>query len=318
MNDREENKYSRNNRIQAFMNAHIALLSADAPALVQLLNNLNILQQEIQNYAIAASDKIKGLTMQKADYRSKMENQALKVSGSMKAYFVLNDDALNAERAHLTKAALHNSRQEGTLYLCENILTMAQEFSAQLIPFGVSAGVLSDFETLVANYRNCLTETRKDRKKKVAARKNFIAGLKECDTLLIVISGIMTAIKDSHQDLYFRFKDGMRIGKSGGGKGKKPDIEEMIAAGEVAVIADYTYNKERTFKIRNKSKNALNWGLSELEYQFSNTSHVLNAKSTSKKRSDTLSSKGNFLIVENLSNSPSLIQVWVGEVEENS
>lgn len=313
MIDSEENKLSRNMRIQLLMNEHLATLSPNAPALTGYVGNLNTTMDEIMALAQVAFANLKGYVEQKADRRGLMEKQALKVSGSMKAYFVSTDDELNADRAHLTKGKLHNSREAGTVFLCENVLKMAQEHIAAIVPFGVSAAMLTDLETYIDDYRQTLSDTKRDRKEKVIARRKFSERLKDCDKVLVIISGIMEALKDDHEMLYLRFKYGMRIGKSGGGKRKKPDFEETLSAGEVAVIADLPYEPKRSIRVRNKSKVALKWGLSESDSEFTNPAHDLKASATSQKLSSTLASSGNYLVFENLSDKPAVVQVWVGE-----
>lgn len=313
MIDREENKISRNFRIQHLLNEHLPTLSPDAPALTGYVGDLNTNMTEIQGFASVAFADLSGYVDDKAYKRGLMENQALKVSGSMKAYFVSTDDELNASRAHLTKGALHNSREEGSVYLCETVLKMAQEHSAVIVPFGVSAAMLTDLNAYIENYRNTLSDSGKERKEKVIARRKFSEKLKECDITLSIISGIMQALKDRHEQLYMRFKLGMRIGKSGGGKGKKPDFEVTIAEGEVVMITDLPYEPKRSFKVRNKAKVALKWGLSESDSEFTNPAHDLKASATSNKLSSTLASNGNYLVFENLSDKSAVIQVWVGE-----
>lgn len=315
MNDSEENKLSRNLRIQSLLNEHLHTLGPDAPALGGYVSDLNACMVEILELASVAFADLSAYTKEKDYKRGLMEKQALKVSGSMKAYFVSTDDELNASRAHLTAARLHNSRQEGTVYLCENVLKMAQEHSAAIVPFGVSGAMLTDLEVYIEGYRSVLSDAVKERKEKTIARRKFSERLRECDTTLAIISGIMQALMDRHNSLYYQFKKGMRIGKSGGGKGKKPDFEVTIAEGEVAMVVDLPYMPKRWFKVRNKASVAIEWGLSESESDFTNPAHSLKASATSQKLSSTLASSGNFLLLKNLYDMPAVVQVWVAEGE---
>jgi hypothetical protein len=310
MTDREYNKIRRNFTLIHFFNDHLATLNVDAPILSNYIVQLNTAMQNIQTHGSSLIENITGYTIQINVFRTLMEKQALKVSGSMRAYFIANDDELNAELASVSKSFLRNSRQEISLVKCENILKMANEHSAVIVPFGVSATMLSDLETHINNYKNILTDTKFARREKVSSRRKLTEAIAECDKVVKIISGIMEALAESHDFLYLQFKRNLRIGKSGGGKGKKPDFEEEISPGEVALIADMPYDKKRSFKMRNQSKASLKWGLSQSETEFTSPAHILKPNTTSQKLSSTLAPNGNFLLIENLSETSAKIQIW--------
>src|SRR5690606_17617010 len=140
---------------------------------------------------------LSGYTVDKTNARASMQKQALRISGGMRAYFLLADDENNAERAHLTKNKLHNSRQEVTLYLCETLLKMAQEHLAEIAPFGVTAAMLTDLETYVEAYKELLVKAGKGRKEKVTARRKFSETLSDCDRVIQIISSIMEGFRES-------------------------------------------------------------------------------------------------------------------------
>ena len=310
MNGREVMKAKRINLINSYFRENITALSADAPGLTAFANELKAKNIELfRLQGITLPINISGT--EQTDYeRAKMEEQALKMSGSMRAYFLSTDNSLNADLAHLTIGMLHNSSQAKAVYECEALLKMAQEFSVQIEPFGVTAGMLTDFHTDIEKFRSTVLETKIERKERVAAGKKIAETLTECDQLLKIISGIMIALKSRHQSLYTLFKIKMKIGKAHGRR-KKPNFEEEIEAGEVVLIADLPYDAKRTVKIKNKSGVDLKWGISESETEFTSPPHTLKAKATSRKLSATLAESGIFLIIENLSDKTAAIQVWL-------
>ena len=313
MIDREHLKFSRNIRIINFFSKNLSVFAAQASALNGYVDDLNNHFNSLTSFAMTASTNITGYTIQKSQLRTLMETQTMKVSGSMRAYFVSIDDNLNAELATVSKSFLRNSRQEISLVKCQNMLTMAQEHSAVIVPFGASGAMLSDLEIHINNYKNALIETKFARKEKVNGRKKYSETLLECDKILNIISSIMKTVGDVDPFLYKQFLLLMRIGKTGGGKGKKPDFEDEISGGEVAVIADLNYQKERSFKIKNLSKGQLKWGLSQSETDFTNPFHLLEPLATSQKLSSTLAPNGNFVLLENLSASNAKIKLWIDE-----
>ena len=313
MNKRENKKADTILGVTQFFTRNISILSADAPALTPLYNQLTVLNSELMNARMVANGKIKGATEETNRKRVNMESQALKVSGSMRAYFVTTNNAENAERAHITKSMLRNARQEGTLFLCDNLLIMAQDFVAEIVPFGVSASMLVDFKTDIDAFRESVLDTKLERKRKIAALKRILELLVDYDQLLKAISGIMAAIKSNHENVYNLFKKRIRIGKSGGGKGKKPTFEVTIEAGEVAMVANLEYSPKRSIKIKNMSAVELKWGLSETDNEFSSPAHALLPKAKSKKQSLTLAKSGNFLLLQNLNNQPVAVKIWVFE-----
>ena len=313
MNKREYKKADTVIGVTQFFTRNISVLSVDAPALVAVYNQLTTLDNELLDARGDANAKTKYDTEATNRKRAVMESQAMKVSGSMRAYFLTTNNAENAERAHITKSTLRNARQEGTLFLCDNLLIMAQDFVAEIVPFGVTASMLVDFKTDIDTFRESVLETKLERKRKIAALKRAQELLADYDQLLKAISGIMAAIKSKHESLYRLFKKSIRIGKSGGGKGKKPNFEETIEAGEVAVVANLEYSPKRSIKIKNMSPVELKWGLSETDNEFSSPAHVLRPKAKSKKQSLTLAKNGNFLLLQNLSNQPTSVKIWVFE-----
>ena len=318
MTDREYMKAQRVVLVTGYITNKLPILVADAPSLTVFLNELSTHNDEINRLRKITSDDITIATDDTNKKRGVMEVLAMKVSGCLRAYFVSVDDKLNAERAYLTVGLLQNSRQESSLFLCENLFAMAQEFSTQIAPMGVSPALLASLETAVEQYRISLLDTKMQRKEWKAAFKKIPEVLSACDRVLVALSAIMEVLKDKHLEIYLVFKRHMRIGKSGGGKGKKPNFEQQIEPGEVAVVANVEYQAKRSFKVKNKSKVSVKWGLSVSETEFSAPANMLLAKAKSQKLSSTLAKQGNFLIFKNEGNQPALVQVWLigGDKEE--
>ena len=302
MNDRRENKLSRNLKVKTYFNTNLATLSPGAPALSGHVTEYNDKTAQCQVYAAEMDEDITGVGEQKQAHRVTMRDLAVAVSGALHSYYLSIKDLENAKKVYLTKSEVDNARDTAAHYECDRILKKGQEMSVEIEPYGVTAAMLTDLETAVNAFHGYISRTTEERDEKKAAGEMFDVEMKASDAILRIIDGIMLTQKDAFPMLYLQYISARSIDDmTGGGSPGVPDFEFTVAPGSFHTGVNLPYNADRRFKAKNLSVEPINWSLSTAEASFSNPPTVLGAGDTSNLLSVTLAPDGDFLIFENTS-----------------
>lgn len=300
MENRRENKLSRNLNVDTFFRANETVLVVGAPGLAGVLTRYRAVNTDLISRAQIINQDITGSSVEKNYLRSNMRDFAIAVSGAIHAHLILTNKFKEAEIAKLTKSEVDNARDSDAYVNCKHVYDKAIALGTALLDMGAPPAMLSDFAAALQAYFDFIQDSQQERGSKSAALDTYDNLMAESDMLLDVLKGIMLTQKAAHPEMYLQFINSTFIDDNNGGGGPSlPDYEFSIMPNQFLTALTIPYLSTRKFKAKNLSDFVIQWGLSELEGSFSNSPSALNDNTTSTLLSSTLGGSGNFLLFFN-------------------
>ncbi len=298
MNYNLENRISMYYKVQEFFSHHLATIAATALALTGHVGIFNALLEQLGELMMIADENNKGVTTQKQVNRNNMQQLALSISGALFANAKNTANEMLAAKATTNISTLNQKRDTDVLYWCERLLTLVTPVAASLVPFGISAAMITDFENNIATYKASMQDPADKRSEGKAAYIEAYKKSDEIDQHLIITDAMMIAIEPSHSLLYQQYKADRLIDDNTGGI-STPDVTEVIETGNTENIYTISYLNSRSFKIKNLSTETLEWGLSDDAINPTHPLISLSPNSVSTYQSSSLAPSGDFLLVKN-------------------
>lgn len=312
MNDKRENRLSRNLKVTTFMDNHQATLVAGAPALTGFVTQYRAKTDECIEHAQEANEDITGASAQKTYLRNEMRDGAVAISGALYAYFLSIKNFKDAEKAYLTKTKIDRARDTDAYVEGKRILEIAQANAAAIIPFGATAAKVTILGNAITAYYTIIQDPQDERIEKTAALNMYDIAMAQSDEVLDIIKGIMLTQKEAFPELYMQFIGATAIDDNiGGGTPVEPDFEFTVAPSVFYTAVTIPYSPTRTFKAVNLTAQPIQWGLSNMEGVFTSAAIMLNPNATSVLLSSTLGVSGNFLVFANPGPEPVSIELTV-------
>jgi hypothetical protein len=315
MNDKRENKFSRNLKVETFFNNHEAEVVVAAPGLAAFVADYRAKNVELTDYGMISNVDITGSSVEKTMLRNEMRDLAVGISGALYSYFLSIKKPKAAKEVYLTKSKLDNARDSDVYFFCKWTLESAQENSAAIIPLGATAAKITALSDAIDAYVAMIQDPQDERGNKSAAMEDFDRAMSESEDILEIIKGIMQMLKGDFPSLHSQFLSACAIDDNvGGGSPSLPDYEFTVLPGAFYTALTIPYSASRSFKAKNLSSNwVILWGLSNLEGGFTNTPVPLNNDASSTLLSTTLGGSGDFLIFNNPTSEPVSVELTVIE-----
>ena len=315
MNDLRENKFSRNLKLETYLDNHEAEIILVAPGLATYATQYRAKNEELTDYAMIANEDITGSSMEKTELRNAMRDLAVGIAGALYAHFTSTNQTKAAQKAYLTKSELDNERDTNAFVNCKWVLIKAQANSAAILPLGATAGKITALSDAIDAYRAMVQDPQDERGNKKAAMEDFDRAMSESEDILEVMKGIMAMVKLDLPSLHSQFLSAIAIDDNeGGGTPTLPDFEFTLLPGVYYTAVTIPYLPSRKFKAKNLSDTwVIQWGLSTFEGGFSNVVQVLNFNSESTLSSSTLGESGDFLIFYNPTTEPVQVELFIIE-----
>jgi hypothetical protein len=316
MNDKRENRLSRNLKVITFMDDHEATLVAGAPGLTAFATQYRNKTAECVEHAQEANEDITGASEQKTYLRNVMRDLAVAISGALYAHFLSVNNVKDARKSYLTKSEVDLARDTDAYVECKRILEIAQANSAPIIPLGATAAKVTALSDAIDAYYDMIQDPQDERIERTAALNMFDKAMRESDDVLTIIAGIMLTQKEEFPALHMQFVGATAIDDNlGGGTPLEPDFEFMVQPGTFYTAVGIPYSEMRRFNAVNLSPEPVHWGLSTAEGSFTNPLVILNPNATSTLLSTTLGGSGDFLIFEN-THPINLVQIELTVLDE--
>lgn len=315
MNDKRENKFSRNLKVETYLNNHEAELVVAAPALAIYATQYRAKNVELTGYGMISNVDITGSSEEKTMLRNEMRDLAVSISGALNSYYLSIKKPKAAKEVYLTKSELDRARDSDVYMECKWILEKAQANSAPIIPFGATALKVTALSDAIDAYYAMIQDPQDERGNKSSAMEDFDRAMSESEDILEVIKGIMTMLKLDFPSLHSQFLSAIAIDDNvGGGSPLVPDFETTLLPGAYITAVTLPYSESRSFRAKNLSNEwVIQWGLSNVEGAFTNVVQVLNFNSESTKSSATLGGSGDFLIFYNPTTEPVPVELYILE-----
>lgn len=174
MTSRQESKLNMYTAVLTHCNAD-PLIPPTVPAFATALAAFAIKHTAIFTTSTAEAAVIGGYAVDKATKRNSLCTQAADVAAAVYAYAVATNDLVLKEKMDISFSELKKLKDELLVQACSNIHADATAIVASLVPYGLTAAVLTSFNTNCTTYLTSVPIPRNA----VSTRKAHGAALKQ-------------------------------------------------------------------------------------------------------------------------------------------
>ncbi len=196
------------------LNDNAALFAANAP----LVASKTIFSTKISKIAAQVATQLvntTGLTVDKDGVRQKLEDKAFVIGAACCSYASANANSDLFSRCQLTKTDLTRFRDAELVGVCTNLHVTASGIAAALVPYGVTATVLSDFLSLVTAFSTVMKNPTEGIAKRATATANIATLMPEIlDFLTTRLDNDMVSMSLSQPDFYSTYSNVRLINSS--------------------------------------------------------------------------------------------------------
>lgn len=162
------------------------------------------LETNVQSEALVIS----GIATDKQSLREDLCQQATDLAAVVFAYASsINNNTLK-EQVNFSLTDLKRLKDDELAPTCRNINNLANDNLAALAPYGITAGTLTTFSTLVDEYDAAVPTTRNAASLRATYRTNIEAGLKKADDILKnQLDKTAVQFKTSNLEFYNTYKN---------------------------------------------------------------------------------------------------------------
>jgi hypothetical protein len=311
MNALQENRVSMYFKIRLFFANHLATLATSVPAFTNAVTGFNTRLDQLGVLDQTATEANDGYATQKQINRNDMRDKALSVAGGIKAFALINADMVVAAKATTVKSTLDKMRDVDVLYWCENIANIANANAAAIIPMGVTTAKLATYISAITKYKLSLQTPADQRGESVAAGIAVDAKIVELDGSLEILDALMDTQRLDQTMLFNKYKADRAIDDNATAS-TAPDITVALDPG-FTLVYNVPYNSGRSFRLRNRGTDSINYGLSNTPSSFDEPAIKLLANAETSKLSTSIATKGDNFVIENPNTIAIEIDFWVIE-----
>jgi hypothetical protein len=310
MNSKQENKVSMYNKVRAFFTTNL-ISYATYPALAGNVTSFNALIDAILADEGIASEDRTGYADQKAAYRADITARAIEAASALLALSTMNSDLVMRKKVNFSESTLKSMRDTQALVVCNNIKQLLTDNAADLKAYGIKPAFITAYNSSLDIYNKSIEMTGEIKSVKVSTGKSVDRLIAQTDKLLNdIIDPIMLASRSGQLTLFNQYQNVRSIDDYASGR-STPDFSVTLNPNSFQVVTTIPYEKTRSFRVKNKGKNTINWGLSSDPNAFTNTVEVLTGGNISTKLSATLGILGNVLLFQNTTAGPIDIDVSI-------
>ncbi len=207
MNSSQEAKLNMYNAVVTHCAANPAIV-ATVPAFQTAFTNFQDIFSSIIETAQEEAQVIKGVAMDKAQAKKDLVQKAVDISSSVYAYAVTQNDNTLKEQVNFSLTDLLRLKDEILGPTCLNISNAANDNVANLVGYGITAAVITDFNDMITNYMGAVSNPRNA----VTQRATYSASLKDYfksgdDILKNQMDKIALQFKAANLEFYTTYKN---------------------------------------------------------------------------------------------------------------
>lgn len=211
MTDRQIAKFSMYTVVDAILDANSALFASLA-ALVTAHTTLKAKIAAISSASEQQKTVTLGATPDKNFTREALRTTTVTNAGLLFAYAVSTNDIILQELSRLTYTDLKELKDDELAERAQTIHDNANTHIASLAPFGITAAVLTSYQTLIDSYEVKAPIPRAKTSEQVALTEQVKTLIKETDSLLKnTVDKLMLNFKISEPEFYNTYKAGREI-----------------------------------------------------------------------------------------------------------
>ena len=183
MTSKQEAKLNMYNAVLSFCNQN-EITVAEIPAFVTAFDNLTAKKNQIDDTAQQEAIIITGITINKANLKSTMITTATSIASAGFAYATSVNNPVLKEKFKYTSSDFQRFKDDELPLIVQNIHDNANSVAAQLVAFGITAPMITAFQTQITNYTNAVPSPRNAAAQRKALRELLVIYFKEADLIL--------------------------------------------------------------------------------------------------------------------------------------
>jgi hypothetical protein len=147
MNQKQDNIRTMFDTTAAFLDDNNSVWSA-TPAFANAVTRVKIVVQDLDSAGDQQQTPTTGVTEDKAQARSNLEEKTLEIADQLSALAAANSDILLASKVEMTKSSLDQASDNDLEQVAERVFNLANDHAAALTDYGVTAADISDLTSL--------------------------------------------------------------------------------------------------------------------------------------------------------------------------
>ncbi len=247
MTSRQEAKLNMYNAVVTHCESNSAIV-ASVPAFQTAFNNFQDVYSSILETAQLEAQVIAGIAMDKSSLRKELAQQGADIAAAVYAFATAANNNTLKEQVNFSVSDLIHQKDELLGPVCTNISTAANDNIAGLAGYGITAAVLTDFNTLIGNYMLAVSAPRNA----VTLRSSYSDGLKDLfkqgdDILKNQMDKIVNQFKNTEPLFYATYKNNRIILDAGTSTTEAEGIitqsgTETTISGVLVQVVGQSYN----------------------------------------------------------------------------
>ena len=185
--------------------------------IAKLKNLLDLIKDKEDERSTVATGK----TKDKNVTRKSVSDFAVMVAGAIYAYGKKSENVFLTEKVNISATFLASLRNHDLVIVLESIEKLAEDNSAAIVPFGITAEKLSEFKARVTQYSKALNAKDSSGASKSSAGKSLRMLFRESDDLLDTLDKLVEGYSESNPEFYNGYKSA-RVVKNLGIRHEQP------------------------------------------------------------------------------------------------
>lgn len=260
MNDQLENEASMFIKTETMLNNNVAETSSIALIATERANFSSKLALLLSKAGTAGLD-ITGSTVLKQDKRNALTTTTITVCRAITLHAHVVGDKELLEKYDISLSYLNSLRDAEFYVQSQKFRDGATAIAADILPYGISAGILTQFGTELTDYYTVIQRPKDQISIQSIVRKEIDDLVKEIRTILTTKLDIaMSLFQFSNPSLYALYQNARSIDDTG--SPTLPDYEGDVPPSIIQNIANIPYLPVRSFKLKNTGSEFIHMSLS--------------------------------------------------------
>lgn len=250
MTDQQENRLSRNEKVNAFLIKNKNGLAAIPAISATLQPQLAAIIKKMRDDDEHAVQDNTGYGDNKEDIEGKLENMADHVGSGLESYADDKDDFILMNSVEFTLSQIQGFRDNRLLQYAQFVFGKASDKMIQPVlisDHNITADDITTLGTLIESYETASPLPQQMKGESVAWGKQVDRDLAEADKILVRIRRKMNTFRTTNTLLFDAFTAVDSIDDTGSHKGK----DETIAGGATFSVGSFAYEAGKTFSLQN-------------------------------------------------------------------
>lgn len=199
-----------------------------------------------------------GITTDKKAKRALLTEKVLFVSNRIQSYANVNNNFELLDSVKYTTTDLSRARDTNVVGICNAVLSRATANATALVPFGVTAAMIAEIQTLITSYSATLAKPTATKSQTKTATENITKLIKEADDLLTKRLDLdIELFKVSKPDFYSQYKTGRIVISTGGNITALLGNVTVAGSGEPLKGVTFTFAPENNVMLKATSTAAV-------------------------------------------------------------